>query len=756
MFPNQILSQEVTIQPSTVKLNDTLKYDEKTKGIFKKMVQAFKFKDNRNKKEKERIYLFLMELIKKGQLNIDSTTVNNIKVQLDSINKYNLRLNAKDTIFSNKIDSIIKVYDYDKIISKDAVDSLKIKLDSILKVISLKVKVDTLTRAQKDSLKIILRDLRGIRFTEKNKNLAPWDSILGDDSTYIRFKKYIAHKKEIIGWHNAWNKTEYKNYNYNYLTAINLYGYELAPNGKIKNPIDIERFTKQEGVIDFAQSQLADVYLTIYNKYPIEISSFLNNSHAQQVFLTDLERLIKNYDLKGINLYFENVSTKDNQNFVAFAFSLHEILEKFEDVKLTITIPSVWNDSSLENISAYDFTKLNAIVDYYLVSTDKMTKLNNTISLPFSPLFSGGRSGQNSIESTINFYLNGKIPISKIIMSVSYSGIDWNVKNFKGEVLERTIGEELKYNDILEKYINTYDPKNSFKVEFDTIQIVSYLNISKQDSPWYGNTEYRQVWFESNKSLKLKYKWLLDNNLAGVSIRGLGYDDGYANLWDAIGTELIKVETDSISDKEVNGIEECKYDKAKDKFNIFNKEQRSRVWQNFQAFNIEKDSLVFFDVFMQDNIWAIQPDLEYKTKDNVLHFSKDGEKRIKLLNNEKTCRCLMGRWYLYSTLFFIFTSICLFILILLRLWVNYLDRFNKGTDKLRFFITIGSYLFFIIGLISFLAAIFLAPWIDSIGASNQGNTGYEVLIFPAVIGLVIGIIINQGRIRRKYVPRDLP
>lgn len=73
---------QVKIQPSTINLKDTLKFDKKTEGILNKIIQTIKFRDNRNKKEKDRVYQLMLSLIKKGQLNIDSTTVDEIMLKL--------------------------------------------------------------------------------------------------------------------------------------------------------------------------------------------------------------------------------------------------------------------------------------------------------------------------------------------------------------------------------------------------------------------------------------------------------------------------------------------------------------------------------------------------------------------------------------------------------------------------------------------------------------------------------------------------
>jgi spore germination protein YaaH len=80
------------------------------------------------------------------------------------------------------------------------------------------------------------------------------------------------------------------------------------------------------------------------------------------------------------------------------------------------------------------------------------------------------------------------------------------------------------YNTIKRIYIDSL----KIPVQFDPKSESSYLVF--KDS----NNGYRQIYFEDEKSLTIKYDWIKKNKISGVGIWALGYDNGYPELWDLL------------------------------------------------------------------------------------------------------------------------------------------------------------------------------------------------------------------------------
>lgn len=534
-YPNEIYAQDTLVKPLNISLTDSLEFNKETEGFLKKVLQTIKFKENRDSKEQERIYQFVLKLIEEKDLNID-LNLNEIATVLDSIQK------ADSLKFHEINTNVVK--------NKEAIDSLKIKAEA-----SFKVALDSVINEQLIGKKLqqdkkedsLLKKIKSVKYTCECLKNKRYDTI---------YKYCLKPKTKIIGWHNIWSKEKYKNYNFNYLSALNLYGYELDIDGSAKNQDEIDEFKKTGGVIEFAQSNGTDVYLTIFNKYPLEINKFLNDSKAQENLVNKLFLLYNENCINGVNIYFEGVLKEDADRFSLFIKTLYSKFEEYENlhknhIDLHITIPAIYNDISLVEASAYNFAELNLLVDYYLISTDRMTRFKNNWAQPENPLNGEKKSKFGTINSTVNFYSNGKIPLNKIIISVSYLGIEWTVINFIDSKVDKNYkASYIGYSKIISSYKNNKDFKSDLTQGFDSIQAAAFLNIKREVANFH-EPKYTQIWYEDSKSLKIKYNWVLENKLGGVSIRGLGYDDGYTDLWDAIGSTLIEIESTKSSNKNI-------------------------------------------------------------------------------------------------------------------------------------------------------------------------------------------------------------
>ncbi len=390
-------------------------------------------------------------------------------------------------------------------------------------------------RALLEKVNYLLKNIRKVQYSCAS-GMAIVDSLVIDDTLYY-FKRCLYPKLKVIGWHYAWIKEEdYKYYNYNYLSAINLYGYELSPTGKSKNPKDLESFRKPGGVIKSAHENGCGVHLTVYNKRPSEITEFLNSNVAQGRLMDEIDALIKKDTLKGINIYFESMNDTLSKSFKLFIEKLRDNLNMIDaTIELNITIPALSDDESLKEIEAYNFKLLNPMVNYYIVLTDRIFgKVSYAQSA--SPLYNNSKSENPSIESTIIYYSNGVIPKEQLIMSVSYMGVEWQVLDFSG-VLKSACGKDIIYADILKKYLVNSD-RRKITQGFDSDQAAPFLNVIDQ-----GSNNLKQIWFENYRSLYLKYNWALENELGGVSIKGLGYDYRNPELWNTLGASLIDIKT---------------------------------------------------------------------------------------------------------------------------------------------------------------------------------------------------------------------
>ena len=194
------------------------------------------------------------------------------------------------------------------------------------------------------------------------------------------------------------------------------------------------------------------------------------------------------------------------------------------------------------------------LADYFLIQTDKIKLLNDEFPGPPSPLFKLEKGRSQSIESTLDYYCNGKIPLGKMVMTVSYWGITWPVSDFMEGSKADGLGKYMSFKEIKE-YLR--DLENFDKVPvygFDTIMGSSYFQ-------YFEKGKMNILWFEDENSLYQKYNYALDQRLGGVAIWGLGYDEGYVELWDALGAAMVKVDTVIVSKKPLESEKESYRDR---------------------------------------------------------------------------------------------------------------------------------------------------------------------------------------------------
>lgn len=524
----------------------------------------------------------------------------------------------------------------------------------------------------------------------------------------------------------------------------------------MRNPEDLAEFQKAGGVIDLAHQKNCNVHLTVYSKMPAEIHQFLNTELARKTFIGQLDALISKNQLTGVNFYFDFIRSSDSQSFVSFIRDVRQFLNaKNTNIQLNLSIPAIKDDESLSKISAWNFLELNPLVDFYFVLTDELTSLNNNMALAPSPLYNSDKYGQRTIESTINFFSNGKIPRSKLIVTLSYLGIEWSVEDFAGIRIAGVAGNQMKYKDIIEKYKNSQKAERTVEQGIDSSQVAAFLNISELSTYQTGKINKKQVWFESSNSLYQKYNWILENNLGGVSIGGLGYDDGYSELWDVLAISFVEIDSAETVSEKVQKLCPCLYDSLKNttienRSEVLRIDNWKEVWSHFIHFKRTYPDSTFFKIFAADYRLAEISELRYA--ENVPYTGSDKT----ILENKEACWDLICRWYVYSRILFGVTLFFVALAVFINFLRGYFYRFQFGSATIQTILIAIFWLSIVIALMSLLLGLFLEPNLATIGAGNQGESHFWILIQAAFIGIVLGIIFKSSIIKNKFKEKNQP
>lgn len=222
------------------------------------------------------------------------------------------------------------------------------------------------------------------------------------------------------------------------INSINLFGYELSHKGNSNNPMDVLKLLNS---INEKVSGMSNYHLIIWSNDIKEISLFLDDSKAQGRLLYELSLLLPASNISGVNLFLDPILENKSQEFTLFVERLKQFLDGINrEFKLTISIPTVDSDESLDRIRAFDFTSLNAFVDSYLVSADRLVSRHKSITLLDNSEIDEMVISPQELEQTIDFYRNGKIPMSKLIVMVSLLENTRHLDYKKQWVKENNIG----------------------------------------------------------------------------------------------------------------------------------------------------------------------------------------------------------------------------------------------------------------------------------------------------------------------------
>lgn len=343
----------------------------------------------------------------------------------------------------------------------------------------------------------------------------------------------FAASKEVLGFYvgqeyTSLNGTTYKIPS-SYDTAINNseqismvagFWFRLSPNGNGDIETDSEynnQYNKNQLLsnINSMKANNVKVLALIHNMLYSEGSSYgrqmanqLFNSQANtNNFIAQLESILKEYNLDGVNIDIEAVYTSDRDAYTNFIKTLKDTLG-VKGYIITVSIPAKNYDSPSNTYSyPFDYEGIGKYADRVAIMTyDEHGAWSGSGAGPIASV--------DWQEGIIKYALT-KIPKEKILLGIPTYGFDWSDNTYP-------------------KYL-TYDAaiKNADKVganiQHDEATTVPYYKYSL-------NGVNHQAWFEDAYSIGYKLDLVNKYDLAGIAIWRLGMED--PAIWNVIKSEI--------------------------------------------------------------------------------------------------------------------------------------------------------------------------------------------------------------------------
>lgn len=738
-------AQKDTIPPSELIMRDSINLGDSARaGLINKVIQPFRFRENRNAKERERVVNLIRQLTSEGDLAIDSTTVQLIADELLQLTNQLMVTNDSTVKLQREIARTIQ--NLDSKAPKSLVDSIQVQLGNVLQGLldqSQKEKI-----AEKSSLNAALIELRKVGLSCGAPGLPTLRDTLGD-TLIVDYQFCLKAKMPVFGWYGS--GAEFQEYNLNYLTDLVLQSYQVGSNGLEANPNGLGAIL-DTAVLSKSKAFGKRVSLSVETTSAQRTRALISDVGMGSRFFGRVNELIKLHDLQGINLNLSGLRKDDASGLSIFIQRFKESLTEVDSsLMLTLSIPPLANSSQVQAASSFDFTKLNPWVDYYFIQTQRLNIEETRIPFSLSPLFKDESISRESIENAVSFYANGKIPVRKLVVTLSYEGVFWPMSDFVPGSRARDFGTIVNYSEGQEIIERALTSESGAVMGFDPVQASAYLNYKDSEG-------LKQLWFTDPQGLAAKYKWLLDNNLGGVAILGLGTEKGSTSLWDVLGGSLVELDSMVLSSQKVEGAKE-----ERSVWSYLKSYSRDIQWAGLNDIYIgdpkkmPKEEYCYYDVYPSGdslrvlaNQMGISSYWDYENK-----FSKYPGTDYYSLDSEKECICLLGRWDRYAELnLFAFTLLFCFLILVILITFFGVKRNGEEWPYRSLFIGL-TIAFGFLAFICFFFYLFFNSQFKFIGAGSSEVTIWGVIII-FIIGILAGIIIHRLRISKTFTQRDLP
>ena len=388
-------------------------------------------------------------------------------------------------------------------------------------------------------------------------------------------------KKKVYGWHPYWVGSVYTNYDWTMLSDFCYFDYSVSPT------------TGNNTNGSFAWASSAAVTAAISNSVNVHFCATLFASHAtfwasstaQQTFITNAINLLNSRPgSNGINIDFEAMGSSDKAPFTAFMTNLcNQVHAANSNYKVTMALYAVdWSGT-------FDIPALNPLVDDFIIMGYDYYYSGSTTAGPEAPLYNFQTGYNQTLSKSITYYLKQGASKSKLLLGLPWYGREWE-----------TVGS-IAPSSVVSGGFTSSRTYNYIRNNPTTYSAANKHWESNSFNPYYSYQSagaWRQAWVDDNYSYSRKFDMVNQRGIGGIGIWALGYDDGYADLWNLIKDKFSTCATVACTDSifDMGGPGRNYYDAESYVYTIA-PTGASKVQLSFSKMDLEQgfDSLYLFD-----------------------------------------------------------------------------------------------------------------------------------------------------------------
>lgn len=360
------------------------------------------------------------------------------------------------------------------------------------------------------------------------------DALRNIDSSQYRINRLVPGTKDeviIFGWHLASHGTGLVSaYNYNRLTAVSYYSYDINPEtGEPRNPEEVDEFKKGEFTATVKEKgSFALLSVACDGEESTDIFLDWRNELARRTLTDSLIRMLAATGSDGIELHFPNVPEYRREDFLKFVKVLSMSLRAIERdsvnpanrYRILLSVPAH------DTYNVYDISLLEPYVDYFVVLGYNFHRQpDGTVKkMPVAPLNYNPVDPNYDLRAAVEKYLGniGRAKAGRLILALPLYGSKWETRGAEDELIELMSYMDIKMQPIFQdsNFLRIDSMKTSLVWDFIDTTGMSEGIISTQ-----YNIFYDDLW-----SLERKYNYIIDARLGGVGFWALGHAIGFAPL----------------------------------------------------------------------------------------------------------------------------------------------------------------------------------------------------------------------------------
>ncbi len=350
----------------------------------------------------------------------------------------------------------------------------------------------------------------------------------------------------VFGFLPFWNLKYESYFHYDLLTHIAFFGLDFDAAGKIRTRLSdgtiepgwtayqSEAFGR---VVRRAHQSGAKAIVVLRAMDQTTIESIIQSPAKQQNVIDQTKTVIDLKNLDGVNIDFEYAGTPTQSvrnKFTQFVAKFSQDL-KSHYPHLEISL-DVFADTATK-YRIWDLPALAPSIDHLIIMAYDFYRPSSSVAGPIAPL-RGGCNGKIptstlscawdlDITQTLADFTQS-LTSSKLLLGVPYYGYGWQTTSDK--VLSATFdgSGELATFTRVQDLINQPDPAiKNLSLNWSPLSLSPYLT-------YQTNGRWHQIWFEDERSLKLKYDLANQAHLGGIAIWALGYDTNHPELWNLL------------------------------------------------------------------------------------------------------------------------------------------------------------------------------------------------------------------------------